>query len=85
MKLVEAKSFIKYNYLCELTKLSKYEIVNSLRFGLTRNQQLLVMNWLENLSFKYYEKIKKYSYYNDFEEYFKNTKEYQLYIEIKNI
>lgn len=85
MKLVDAKSFIKHNYLGELSKLDKYEIVNNLRFGLTRNQQFLIMNWLENLSFKYYEKIKKYSYYNSFEEFFKNTKEYELYIEIKNI
>lgn len=85
MKLTDAKSFIRKNYLGELTQLDKYEITNTLRFGLTKNQQFKIMIWLEELSFKYYEKIKKYSYYNDFNDFFKNTKEYELYIEIKNI
>ena len=60
MKLTDAKSFIRKNYLGELTQLDKYEITNTLRFGLTKNQQFKIMIWLEELSFKYYEKIKKY-------------------------
>ena len=85
MKLTEAKSFIKHNYLGNLTYLDKYEITNTLRFGLTKNQQFLIMIWLKDLAKKYWDKNKYYSYYNNFDDFFDNTNWGQLYIEIKNI